>query len=178
MAAPERRELGVRLIVLYKGAKAIAEIALAAGLVALAASGEIATFRELAIQLKENVASRWSSLLGRALATLVSERGVHLLEIGLALDGLLSALEGWSLWRRTRWGAWLVVAASSIPLPLEAVEISRAHRPWRIVLALLNVAVVVYLARWISRRRLEDSLTARSGKDWLPQKRRRGPSAS
>jgi uncharacterized membrane protein (DUF2068 family) len=149
----EQRDLGVRLIVLYKGAKALAEIALALGLVAIAATGELAMLRELAVQLKENLASRWSLLLGRALAALASERGVRLLEVGLALDGVVSAIEGWSLWRGYRWGAWLVVIATASPLPLELPEIARSHSPWRVLLALVNMALVIYLARRIARRR-------------------------
>jgi uncharacterized membrane protein (DUF2068 family) len=148
------RPLGVRLIAGYKAAKAVGEIALAIGLVALAASGEVDAVRELAAQLRHDVASRWSLLAGRALGAIASVRGVHLLEIGLLLDGVLSAVEGWSLWRGYRWGPWLVVAATATPLPLELLEIVRTHRPSRVVLAILNAAVVAYLAR---RIRLERS---------------------
>jgi uncharacterized membrane protein (DUF2068 family) len=153
VSAPRRRELGVRLIVTYKVAKAFLEVALAAALAGLAAGGEIAALRELAIHLRVDLASRWSLLAGRALGSLMSQRGVHLLETGLALDGLASALEGWSLWRGYRWGPWAVVAATAIPLPLEAVEIAREFSPWRVVLALVNLAVVAYLARLIAGRR-------------------------
>jgi uncharacterized membrane protein (DUF2068 family) len=117
----------------------------------LAATGEIANLRELALQLKENVASHGSLIVGRGLSALVSERGVRLIEIGLAFDGILSAVEGWSLWRGYRWAPWLVVVATATPLPLELVEIVRSHRPSRVLLALLNLAVVLYLARDIRR---------------------------
>jgi uncharacterized membrane protein (DUF2068 family) len=137
---------GVRLIVLYKGTKAVAEVTLALALFALASMGELDTLRELSVQLREHLASRWSLIVGRGLAALTSERGVHLLQLGLALDGVLSAVEGWSLWRGHRWGRWLVVIATATPLPLELVEIVRSHRPSRAVLALVNVAVVAYLA--------------------------------
>lgn len=148
-----RDDLGVRLIVLYKLAKSVLQLALAAALVVLAASGEIARLRETASVLREHVASRWSLLLGRALAALVSHRGVRLVEVGLVLDALVSAVEGWSLWRGYAWGAWLVVVATAVPLPLEIAAVARAHRPFRVVLVLLNAAVVLYLARRIARRR-------------------------
>ena len=138
----KREDLGVRLIVLYKGAKAVAELAAAAGLVVLAVTGEIAALREAATVLQEHVASRWSLLLGKAIAELVSERGVRLLEVGLGLDAVVSAVEGWSLWRGYRWGPWLVVLATALPLPLEIWAITRERGPWRLLLALLNVAVV------------------------------------
>jgi uncharacterized membrane protein (DUF2068 family) len=102
--------------------------------------------------MQEHVVSRWSVLLGKALAALVSERGVRLLELGLALDALVSAVEGWSLWRGYRWGAWLVVSATALPFPLEVWAIARDRGPWRLLLALINVAVVAYLVRRIIAR--------------------------
>ncbi|HVI94426.1 MAG TPA: DUF2127 domain-containing protein [Anaeromyxobacter sp.] len=151
MSTAQPRAIGVRLIVLYKAVKAVLEIALAFTLVALAAAGEIATLREVAIQLKEHLASRWSLSLGRALGALVSERGVHLLELGLALDGVVSAFEGWSLARGYRWGPWLVIFATATPLPLEIHAIVRAPSPSRIALAIVNLAIVLYLARDLRR---------------------------
>lgn len=153
------RPFGVRLIVLYKAVKAVVELALAVGLVVLAASGEVESVRELAAELRHHVASRWSLLAGRALGALASARGVHLLELGLALDAALSAVEGWSLWRGYWWGEWLVVVATATPLPLELLEIARSHHLSRVLsrvaLAVINAAVVVYLARRIGRERRE-----------------------
>jgi uncharacterized membrane protein (DUF2068 family) len=149
-APPE--DVGVRLIVLYKAVKAVGEVALALGLVALAATGEIDTVREVARALRQHVASRWSVVLGRALASVASPHGLHLAELALLLDGALSALEGWSLWRSYSWGPWLVVAATALPLPLEIRAIVRTHRLSRVALVLANLAVVAYLGLRSLRR--------------------------
>jgi uncharacterized membrane protein (DUF2068 family) len=146
-------DVGVRLIVLYKGVKAVAELVLAIALVVLAATGEIAWVRELAHGLREHVASRWSVAVGRLLAAVASPHGLHLVQIALLLDGGLSAIEGFSLWRGYAWGPWLVVAATAIPLPLEVREIVRTHRPSRVAIVLVNAVAVAYLARRIARRR-------------------------
>jgi uncharacterized membrane protein (DUF2068 family) len=145
--------VGVRLIVAYKGAKAVAELALLVVLVVLAASGELAALRHLATQLREHLASRWSVLAGRAIGALVSEWSIHLIEIGLALDGLLSAVEAFSLWRGYRWAPWLVVIATASPLPLEIAEVVRTARPSRAGLVMVNLAVVAYLARLLAKER-------------------------
>lgn len=152
MIAPERRDVGARLIVAYKVVKAVGEVLLAATLVVLAATGEMEALRDLAHHLREDVASRWSLLVGRALAAVTTRRGLHLLQIGLVLDGILSAVEGWSLWLGHRWGEWLVVAATATPLPLEVAHFARTHRPSRAALIAVNLAVVLYLARRIARR--------------------------
>ncbi len=151
--APPGRALGVRLIVLYKAIKAVAEVLLGVLIVVLAATGALSDVRDLAVHLREHVASRWSLLAGRALGAVFSTRGVHLLEVGLALDGLLSAVEGWSLWRGYRWGPWLVVAATGTPLPLEMAELARTHRISRAVALAVNLAVDVYPARRIRSER-------------------------
>ncbi len=153
MARARPHEIGIRLIVLYKAAKAVAELALSAAVAAVAASGEIEAVRSLAIALEENVASRWSVAAGRLLAVVATGRGVHLLELGLALDAVSSAIEGWSLWKGYRWGPWLVVVATAVPLPLEIRAILRVPRVSRALLVVVNVAVVVYLARRIAARR-------------------------
>jgi uncharacterized membrane protein (DUF2068 family) len=146
-------DVGVRLIVLYKGVKAAAELALVVALVVLAATGEIAWVRELARGLREHIASRWSVEVGRLLAAVASQRGLHLVEIALSLDGALSAIEGYSLARGYAWAPWLVVAATALPLPLEARAIVHTHRLSRVAIALVNAAVVAYLARRIARQR-------------------------
>jgi uncharacterized membrane protein (DUF2068 family) len=152
--APQR-EVGLRLIILYKAVKAVVQLALAATLVALAAAGEMEWFRELARGMREHVASRWSVELGRIITALTSPRGLRLTELALLLDGSLTAVEGYALWRGYRWGAWLVVIASGLPLPLEVHAILRTHRASRVALAVVNAAVVVYLARRIARRHSE-----------------------
>jgi hypothetical protein len=96
-------EHGVRLIAAYKGVKAVAELALAVVLVVLAASGELVAMTHLATHLREHLASRWSVLAGRAIGAMVSGRSVHLIEIGLALDGLVSGVEAFTLRRGYRW---------------------------------------------------------------------------
>lgn len=151
--ASARRDLGIRLIVAYKAVKAIGQLALAAGLVALAASGRLETVRSLAEVLRAEVASRWSLMVGRALLALTSRHGLHLVELGLLVDGTFTAVEGWALWRGFRWAPWLVVLATATPLPLEVVEILRKHSAPRIAALLVNVAVVWYLARRIARTR-------------------------
>jgi uncharacterized membrane protein (DUF2068 family) len=153
VTAREPRDAGVRLIVLYKYVKALAEIAFAAVLVALAVTGELARVRELGLHLHEDVASRWSLMAGRWLGALFSARGTRFLEIGLVLDAVLAGIEGWSLSRGYAWGPWLVVFSTAVPLPLEIREIVRRPSGGRIALTAVNLLIVLYLALLVRRRR-------------------------
>lgn len=73
------------------------------------------------------LASRWSVGASSALGVLMSRRGLLLLEAGLTLDVILTALEGRSLWRGFTWP--------------------------RVALATINLAVVRSLAWRINRTR-------------------------
>jgi uncharacterized membrane protein (DUF2068 family) len=149
-----RPDTGIRLILAFKLGKAALWLALAAVLGVLISTGRLEAFRDVALELRAHVASRWSLLLGRALASALSARGLRFIEVGLALDGLISLVEAWALWRGHRWAFWLVAAASALPVPIEAWELLRRPSPWRALLLLANLAVVAYLARWLWRQRL------------------------
>jgi uncharacterized membrane protein (DUF2068 family) len=149
-AAPAR-DLGTNLIVTYKGVKALVELALLLGIVALARGGEHGTARALARSVREHLASGWSVAVSHAVRLLASQRGMHLLELGLSADALLTGLEGWSLWKGYRWSAWLVVCVTLIPIPWELWEIGRRGSWARVAIAAANLAVVGYLAWRIAR---------------------------
>jgi len=58
---------------------------------------------------------------------------------------MLMATEGVGLYRRRRWARWFTIGATGSLIPLELYEIVRAPRPLRMVILLVNIAVVGYL---------------------------------
>jgi uncharacterized membrane protein (DUF2068 family) len=156
----ERGDPGLRLVIAYKAVKAVAEAAGAVAVVVLAASGRLDAVRDVASAWQEHVGHHLAIVTGRALAALLSEGGLRWVEIGLALDALVSGFEGFALWRGYRWAAWIVAGATAIPLPFELVHMLRRPRPSRIALLAVNAAVVAYLARLIARRERRARRTA------------------
>ena len=152
MDAP-RRDTGIRLILAYKLGKAALWVTLATVLGLLVSTGRLEPFRAMADELQTHVASRWSLLLGRALVSALSVKGLRFIELGLALDGIVSVVEAWALWRGHRWGPWLVAVASALPVPFELWELVRRPSPWRALLLAVNLAVIAYLARWLRQHR-------------------------
>jgi len=67
----------------------------------------------------------------------------------LGLVGLLYAglflVEGTGLWLQRRWGEWATVVITGLLIPLEVYEIFRHPNVLKIVVLVVNVAVVVYL---------------------------------
>lgn len=58
---------------------------------------------------------------------------------------ILMATEGIGLYLRRRWARWFTIGATSSLIPLELYEILREPHLPRIVILILNVAVVIYL---------------------------------
>ncbi len=64
---------------------------------------------------------------------------------------LLEGAEAYGLWKRTRWGEWLTVIATSLLLIPEAWELSKGASLLKVGALLVNLAVVAYLI-WRMRR--------------------------
>ena len=84
---------------------------------------------------------------------LVDDRRLKELSGLAATYGALFLTEGLGLLFRKRWAQYLTVIATGSLIPLEAYEIFRHCTPSRIVLLLGNLAIVVYLALEIRRKR-------------------------
>ena len=72
--------------------------------------------------------------------------------VGLLYGGLF-LVEGTGLWLQRRWGEWVTVVLTGMLVPVEVYEIYRHPSVVKIVLLIINVAVVGYL---IDRIRRED----------------------
>jgi uncharacterized membrane protein (DUF2068 family) len=73
----------------------------------------------------------------------------------LGLVGLLYAglflVEGTGLWLQRRWGEWATVAITGMLVPVEVYEIFRHPTVVKIIVLLVNIAVVAYLIYRICR---------------------------
>ena len=65
----------------------------------------------------------------------------------------MSSVEGWALSRGYTWGEWLVVVTTAGLVPFEIGALIRHLRVGRVILLVLNVAIVAYLIMNIRFRR-------------------------
>jgi uncharacterized membrane protein (DUF2068 family) len=160
-AAKEQREVGVGLIVAYKLGKAALQLvgAIAIGLALL--DGETQRLHEDAARAVEHATAGWSLHLARLAFVATTARHLHLAVLGLALDGSLTLVEGWSLHKRKSWGPWLIVVATSVAVPFEVASLLKEAQPVRLAILILNVALVLYLLRRALRHRNGDSGNSR-----------------
>jgi uncharacterized membrane protein (DUF2068 family) len=91
--------------------------------------------------------------LANLLVTATTGRHLALTVVALALDGLLTSVEAWSLWRGYAWGAWLVVIATASLIPFDIWELVREPRMGRFLLVIVNGMIAVYLTGRARRER-------------------------
>lgn len=74
-------------------------------------------------------------------------RLLFLLAVGYAV---LEGIESWGLWHERRWAEYLTVIATAGLLPLELYELSERITVLRVLMLVINVAVLVWLV-WAKR---------------------------
>lgn len=141
------RAAGVRAIVLYKLGKASAQIVLAAAIITLVLTGYVSRAHELAAALKDHLVHHWSVKLAELMMRSLTATRLWWIVAALVGDAGVSAVEGWALARGYGWAAWLVVAATSLLLPVEVIELSYRTTFGRVLLFFVNFAIVLYLLK-------------------------------
>ena len=133
--------------------KACGELLLAVLLGGLLVGGAADRVHALDAALRAHLTAAWSLRLTDLLAHAATTRNVALTAGALVLDGALTLCEGWILYRGLTWGPWLVVMTTGSLLPFEVVELARRPRAGRLVVLVVNLAIVSYLARRATVRR-------------------------
>jgi len=141
------RATGVRLIVIYKLVKATAFVVLGAAIVWLALSGSVARAHALATAMRDHVVNHWAIKLAEFLMRWLTVTRVWWIVAALVGDAVVSVVEGVALARGYRWAAWFVVAATSLLLPVEIIEVAYRATLARVAIFAVNLAIVLYLLR-------------------------------
>jgi uncharacterized membrane protein (DUF2068 family) len=152
MAEKTKGSRGLLLVAAYKLIKGVALLALGIGALRL-------LHRDVAAE-----AARWIDLLRidpqnhyiqsmLARIAKVDARKLKELSIGTFLYSAVFLTEGVGLTLRKRWAEYLTILTTASLLPLEIYEIARRFSVAKIVILLVNIAVVVYLVNEVRRTR-------------------------
>ena len=155
---PGHRPPALRAIILYKLVRGGLALFASLALAVLVLHGGIDALPRLSRLLREH----WTTGVAGQIAKLV----LHALDgprawlavIGLALDGVVTMIEGMSLQRGYRWGPWLVVGVASVFVPFELLHLIHKPTIGRALLLVANVAVALYLALRVLREHRETKL--------------------
>jgi len=83
---------------------------------------------------------------------------LRIIAIGALGYGVLELVEGVGLWLYQVWAEYLTVVATSLLVPVEVFELIRHPSIWKAGGLAVNIAIVIYLAWGLWRRRLRDDL--------------------
>lgn len=153
-ALEARREPALTAIIAYKFARAAAAAAVAILLLVLLATGETHHFEAFVRDIHEQAPSHFAWVVSHWLLEALGARNVHLALAALTIDSVVVFIEGFSLKKNWWWGPWLVALASGGPVPFEIIAIVHHPGPIRILLLVVNLAIVAYLMRrtWLRHR--------------------------
>jgi uncharacterized membrane protein (DUF2068 family) len=143
---PARRTRLLVWIIAFKAAKSILLTTLAIALLTTRHSDPVALLMRLALTIHLPASSRLLDRAITALSTLTVSQQTTLAVTAFAYAVLMAA-EGIALSLRKPWARWFTVVASSSLVPVEIYEIVREVHPMRVVVLVINVAIVVYLWR-------------------------------
>ena len=160
-----RSDLFLKLFAIERGIRFVIFGAVAYGIWRFSNSNSIAqainkdlpivrTFaKQLGFTLNHALLDRIQSLLH------VSSSNLRLLAFAITALAVVSAVEAFALWQAKRWGEYFAMIVTSLGLPFEIYELSKAVTVTKLVLFALNLLLVGYL---VYTRRL---LGARGGKE-------------
>lgn len=138
----QKRPAGLRLIIAYKVVKA--PLMLALGVALLIDGHQTLHFAQrLAFELSEG-----GRLLGRVAHFIRAHANLSVARkaaVACLFDGVTTAFEGFCLIIGKPWGEWVVIAGLACLIPFEIASLAMHHTWGRLVVLVINVAVVAYL---------------------------------
>jgi len=101
------------------------------------------------------------------LADQVTDKKVWAVATGALAYSMLRFIESYGLWRERAWAEWLAMISGAIYLPFEILELVRRPDGIRLMIFLINLAVVLYMAflRMQARERVRSSVPAAESAD-------------
>ena len=142
----------LRLIALLKLFKGLLLVGAGVGALRLLHADVLEAVLRLSDRLNLDPQNRYVDAVVERLA-MVDAHTLRSLGVGSFVYAALLLTEGVGLWLRQPWAEYFTVLVTGSFVPLEAYELTRRFTAVRLVVLLVNVAIVVYLIARIRRRR-------------------------
>jgi uncharacterized membrane protein (DUF2068 family) len=134
----------IRLIALFKLLKTVLLIAVGVGALKLLHADVATLLEQWVLKTGLGSGSRYLGLVIRKAATLTPNRIMDL-ALGSFIYAGLFLTEGIGLWLLKRWAEWLTVIITSSLVPVEIYEIIRRPNALKVLVLIINIAVVAFL---------------------------------
>jgi uncharacterized membrane protein (DUF2068 family) len=145
--SPTGHDPALRAVIAYKTVRGALALTVAMIFALLLAAGQGPRFVGFTEHLVHHATHAWSVHAAKAIFDFAGSGHLWLVSVALAFDGALTLFEGWALHHRRWWGPWLVVVATGVLVPIEVEAFVRHPHVGRAVILVVNVTIVVFLAR-------------------------------
>jgi uncharacterized membrane protein (DUF2068 family) len=152
MAGKIKGSNGLLLIAAFKLIKGLALLALGIGALKLLHKNVAAEVAQWVDILRVDPHNHYIQTLLEKLG-MIDDQKLKALSIGTFFYSALFLTEGTGLALRKRWAEYLTIISTASLLPLEVYEVSKRPDAARIVVLLVNIAIVVYLVIEVRRTR-------------------------
>jgi uncharacterized membrane protein (DUF2068 family) len=160
------------VIALFKFVKGALLVALAFGALSLLHKDVASHAEHWLDQLRIDPDNRF---IGTALSKLQLIHTKELKELSVLGAGyaVLFLIEGTGLLFRKRWAEWLTIFATSSLMPLELYELVREFTAMRLIVLLVNAAVVLFLIYRVRQKEgRQQKISSLTALHWMPLARR------
>ena len=140
----------LRLIAIFKYLKAASLVALSVGVFRMMHQNIGLRAEHWVTAMHLDPGNRHIEMFLARVSTLRPEQVTKLGIVGLLYAGLF-LVEGTGLWLQRRWGEWATVVITGLLIPLELYEIFRHPNVLKILVLVVNMAVVGYMIYHIRR---------------------------
>jgi uncharacterized membrane protein (DUF2068 family) len=150
---PFARSTGLRLVALFEAGKGLLVLLVGLELLSLVHQGAQNVGEEIVERFHLNFARRHPRILLYA-ATHLNDSNVRLLALAALAYSTVRFVEAYGLWRVRAWAEWFAIVSGGVYLPFELYELIRHPTLVKIVVLLVNAAIVAYLVyvRWNERQ--------------------------
>ena len=148
---PAHPHRALRVIAIYKLAKALGLILVAIAAFDLVRSEQLVALADWIMQLPLHQGHHYAVTFVEKLLGL-SPRKLLAIGIVACIYASVFVVEGWGLWREKRWAEYLTVIVTASLIPFELWEIFRHLTGLKVFALVLNVAIVGYLIHLLRER--------------------------
>jgi uncharacterized membrane protein (DUF2068 family) len=152
MENPAQPVHGLRAVAVFEAAKGLLVLLAGSGLLLFLHRDLHALAAECLTRLHLNPARHTARVFLDAAAALTDAR-LWALAVGAAAYAAARLVEAYGLWRGRRWAAWLSVVSAGLYLPVEVFELFRGVTPVKAGALVLNLAILLHVARALGGRR-------------------------
>lgn len=144
--------LGLRTIALFEAAKGALALAAAAGLLSLRDTDLHAAADAFLLRHGFNPEHHYTRMVIESAAKASQQH--HSQIVGFALVyACVRLVEGYGLWHARSWAEWFAALSAGLYLPFELIHFARHPHFFIASIILLNLLLVIYLARLIHQQR-------------------------